>query len=67
MKLTPTEQYNMHRDIVADRIRTRGIRYIARRAKLCHMRVSRYVNRQGAHDAITHYILAAAVGRPVLD
>ena len=67
MKLTPIEQYNMHRDIVADRIKAHGIRYVARATKLSHMRVSRYVNRQGADDAATHYILAAAVGRPVLD
>lgn len=63
--LTPIEQYRMHRDIITTRVIKAGIRHTARKTGLTTMRVSRYCNRTGADDALTHYTLAAAVDRPL--
>jgi transcriptional regulator with XRE-family HTH domain len=51
-----------HRQALAEDVRTIGIREVARRADIDPMRVSRFADSTGSHDAATLYRIAAALG-----
>lgn len=60
--MTPLQQLDKHRRLIRELVHDHGIRHVARIAGLNPMRVSRFVNGDGADDVVSFYLIAGAVG-----